>query len=183
MSQTIFFVAVGIALLALLFWLAFPSRAHRNRRDTPRQLPLEDLTPRHAMYISHIRNALLASDLDYLKSRVPARTLRRVRKERRQVARDFLAGLGDDFRRLDRLARVVAALSAKVNYQHELSRAWLGFRFRFLYALVWVRLSIGPAPVAAFSSLAGLVGSLSVRIETAMNALAEKSVSPVGIEL
>ncbi len=183
MSQTIFFVAIGIALLALLFWLALSGRTHRGKGNTSQQLPLEDLTPRHALYISHIRNALLATDLDYLKSRVPARTLRRVRKERRQIAREFLAGLGDDFRRLDRLARIVAALSAKVDYKQELSRVWLDLRFRMLYGLVWIRLSVGPAPVAAFTNLAGLVGSLSARIEAAMNALAEKSVSPVGVGL
>jgi len=181
MNQTFYFVAIGLGLFALLLWLALSRHPQRREEGGAPNLPLEDLTPRHALYISHIRNAISDSDLDYLKSRVPAKTLRRVRKERRHVAREFLAGLGDDFRRLDRMARVVAALSPKVDYKQELGRVWLDLRFRALYGLVWVRLSVGPAPVAAFNGLAGLVGSLSARIETAMNALAEKSVAPAGV--
>jgi hypothetical protein len=176
MNQTLLFIAIGLGLLALLLWLALGrSRQRREAGETP-GLALEDLTSHHALYISHIQNALSATDLDYLKSRVPAKTLRRVRAERRRVAREFLAGLGDDYGRLDKLARVVAALSPKVEYKQEFGRIWLGLRFRALYALVWVRLSLGPAPLAPFVHLAGLVGSLSARLEAAMNALAERSV-------
>jgi hypothetical protein len=181
MNQTFYFVAIGLGLLALLLWLVLSRHPQRLKGSEAPHLPLEDLAPRHALYISHIRNALSASDLDYLKSRVTAKTLRRVRKERRQVARQFLAGLGDDYHQLDRMARVVAALSPKVDYKQELWRIWLGLRFRALYELVWVRLYVGPAPVAAFAGLAGLVGSLSARIEAAMTALAEKSAAPAGV--
>jgi hypothetical protein len=181
MNQTFYFVAIGLGLLALLLWLVLSQRLQRLKGGEALLLPLEDLTPRHALYVSHIRGALAADDLDYLKSRVPAQTLRRVRKERRQVARQFLTGLLDDFHRLDRLARVVAALSPKVDYKQELWRLLLGLRFGALYGLVWVRISVGPPPVAAFAGLAGLVGSLSARIESTMTALAERSAAPAGV--
>jgi hypothetical protein len=181
MNETLTFVAIGLGLLALLLWLPLGwSRQRREVTEAP-GLKLEDLTPRHALYISHIQNALSAIDLDYLESRVSAKTLRRVRMERRRVARQFLAGLGDDYRRLDKLARVVAALSPKVEYKQEFGRLWLGLRFRALYVLVWVRLSLGPAPLAPFVHLAGIVGSLSARLEAAMNALAERSVARAGV--
>lgn len=181
MNQMLLFLAIGLGLLAILIWLALSRRPQRKKEGEPPHLPLEEMAPRHALYVSHIRNALSTGDLEYLKGRVAAKTLRRVRKERRGVAKEFLAGLGDDFRRLERLSRVVAALSPRVDYKQELGRLWLGLRFRALYGLVWMRLLVGPAPLAAFNGLAGLVGSLSAELETVMNALAEKSISPAGL--
>ena len=183
MNQTYFFISIGVGLLALLFWLVLSRRPHGHEESQEPHLPLEDLAPRNALYISHIRTALSDTDLEYLQSRVPAKSLQRVKKERRRVAREFLAGLGDDYRRLDRMARVVAALSPKVEYKQEIGRVCLALRFHALYALVWARISVGPAPVEALAGLAGLVGSLSARIEAAMDALAEKSAAAVVVNL
>jgi hypothetical protein len=179
MNQLLLFIGTGLGLLALLLWLAVSRHSERHEPGVPLRIPLEDLVPRHALYISQVRNALSENDLVYLKRHISGRKLRKVRKERRVVARAFLAGLRDDFQRLERLAHIIAAFSPKVGYRQELGRVWLGLRFRVLYVLVWVRLSLGPLPDAPLEGLAGLVGSLSERLEAAMNVLAEGAVARV----
>ncbi len=179
MNQLLLFIGTGLGLLALLLWLAVSRRSERHHLGEIPRIPLEDLVPRHTLYISQVRNALSESDLVYLKRHLSGRRLRKVLKERRLVAREFLAGLLDDFRRLERLAHNITSFSPKEGYRQELERVWLGLRFRVLYILVWVRLSLGPVPIAPFEGLAGLVGSLSERLESAMNVLAEGAVARV----
>ena len=93
---------------------------------------------------------------------------KRAIRERRQVARQFLSGLHEDFSKLERLARMVAALSPVVSHEQETQRFLLGLRFRLLYAAVWLRLSLGPVPLLQLGELTNLVGRLAVRMEQAM---------------
>jgi len=181
MSELILSVAIGLALLAVLAWLSLSSRSrHLHSGETPR-VPLEDLIPRHALYISHIQNALSDRDTHYLKDRVSRKRLRAVLTERRRVAREFLAGLRDDFGRLEKLARLVASFSPKVSYRQELELVWLGVRFRALCRFAELRLSFGPPPIPAFEELAGLIGSLSARLEAAITLLAESALPRVDV--
>jgi hypothetical protein len=105
----------------------------------------------------------------------PSDVAQTAHRERRAVARKFLAGLHEDFSSLERLARMVAALSPVISSEQEKERLILGLKFRLLYAWVWLRLSAGRAPLEQIEQLTGLVGRLATRMDQAMTAVSALS--------
>lgn len=176
MTEALLFVASGLALLALVAVLAWPRRADLPGNATHGEIPdlsHEDLAPRHAKYFPLIRQALEGSDLAQLGRRIPSGTRRRLHSERRKLARRYLAGLREDFLRLERFGRMVAALSPKVDARQEAERLRLGIRFRVVYAAVSMRLALGQIPVPAFERLTSFVGSLAIRLDASMATVLE----------
>ncbi len=106
--------------------------------------------------------------MQYLHEVAPPHVARQALRERRAVARRFLFGLREDFSKLERLARMVAALSPVISREQETERFLLSLRFRVLFSLVWLRLSVGRVPLGQIERLTGLVGRLAVRMEQAM---------------
>ncbi|MGB6430663.1 MAG: hypothetical protein WBF06_08760 [Candidatus Acidiferrales bacterium] len=183
MSEAFLFVASGIALLALVAVLVWPRRLGRHGGATRAELPnlsQEDLTPRHAKYFPLVRQALSGSDLAELGRRIPHRMRAALRTERRKVARRYLQGLREDYLRLEKFGRMVAALSPKVDARQEAERLRLGIRFRMVYAAVSMRLALGEVPVPAFERLTRLVGSLATRLEASMTSLVEPGPTQAG---
>jgi hypothetical protein len=178
MIATLAFVGLAIVLLLALIWLVrTPAPAPAPPISGPEaKLQIEDLFSLNCRHFPQVRQALSSADLAYLKQHASPQTLRQVRTERRRVARMFLAGLREDFSRLDRLARTIAALSVQVSRAREAERFWLGMRFRILYALVLVRLASGRFSLRQLEVLTGLIGSLAAQMETAMEQLEEASV-------
>jgi hypothetical protein len=176
MSESLLFIASGVAVLALVAVLLWPRRAGRpgsaSRGEMP-DLSHDDLVPRHAKYFPLVRQALTGSDLAELGGRIPHRMRRTLRSERRKVAREYLEGLRDDYLRLERFGRMIAALSPKVDARQEAERLRLGIRFRVVYSVVSMRLALGQVPVPAFERLTRLVGSLAARLEESMTSLVE----------
>jgi len=171
--ETILFVGVALMLLLVLLWLAWTPVAPPPPVE-PR-LKIEELFPLHCRHFPQVRQALSPADLAYLRGRASARILRQVRAERCEVTRKFLAGLKEDFSRLNRLAATVAALSPEISRAQEAERLRLILRFRILYGLVWLRLATGSISLPQLGRLTDLLGSLAAQIETAMVALAEAS--------
>src|SRR6266849_2493898 len=134
------------------------------------------LRPRRYRYFPQVRRALSASDEEYLERVAPRDVAQLAHRERRAVARKFLAGLREDFSNLERLARMVAALSPVISSEQETERLILGLKFRLLYARVWLRLSAGREPLEQLEQLTGLVGRLARRMEQAMAAVSALSV-------
>lgn len=176
MIATLAFVGLAIVLLLALIWLVRTPASAPPVSGPEAKLQIEDLFSLNCHHFPQVRQALSSADLAYLKQHASPQTLRQVRTERRRVARMFLAGLREDFSRLDRLARTIAALSAQVSPAREAERFWLGMRFRILYALVQVRLVSGGFSLPQLEVLTGLIGSLAAQMETAMEQLEEASV-------
>jgi hypothetical protein len=141
------------------------------------RLELEDLRSRHSRYFPQIRQALSASDVEFLRRRLPRRARRIWQAERRRIAQQYLYGLRDDFKRLNRLARTVAALSPHVSRRQEVERFWLSRQFQLVYRIVGLRLELGFIPLPQLASLTDLVGRLSLQIEAAMVLLERDSSS------
>lgn len=171
MIETLLFVGVAVVLLLVLLWLASKPVAPPAARAAEAKLEIEDLFPLHCRHFPQVRQALSPADLAYLKGRASPRIGWRVRAERREVTREFLAGLQEDFSRLNRLASSVAALSPEISRAEEAERFWLSLRFRILHALVRLRLVTGSISVPQLGRLTGLIGSLAAQIEAAMAAL------------
>jgi hypothetical protein len=118
MTATLFiFSAIVGALLLVLAWaLRAPGKSSRGKFDLA---SLEESGRRHATYVALIRQAASPTDMEFLARRGSPQIVRRVRRERRNVALLYLAQLREDFQRLLRLARAVAALSPAVGSRQE----------------------------------------------------------------
>jgi hypothetical protein len=186
MNNVMLYFAFGLFVLALLAVLLWPRRARQETGAESGELSKlapEDLAPRHAKYFPLVRQALSGADLDELGARIPRQMRGKLRSERRKLARSYLEGLREDFTRLERFGRMIAAHSPQVDARQETERVRLGIRFRFVYAVLSLRLAIGQVPVPQFERLTQLVGGLATRIEASMTSLVEPSPTQAGANL
>jgi len=98
-----------------------------------------------------------------------------MRRERRQVALDYLSALLAEFDRLLRTARVIAALSPEVAAGQELERILLTAKFLSRYRMIRLSLWTGFTPLSQISDLTNLLSAYSVRLEEAMRELGERA--------
>jgi hypothetical protein len=177
MAGLTIFVILALALLGVLVWLLRETPQERRLGEAAPKLALEELFPLHCRYFPQVRQALSPADQAYLRERASPRIRRQARAERRRVTRQFLVGLTEDFSRLERLGRTVAALSPQVSRKREAERLWLGLVFRALYRVVLVRLMLGSVSVPQLARLTELIGSFAAQIEAGMAALEEASIT------
>jgi hypothetical protein len=159
---------VALAFVMLLLWLLRPQSTASNSARRPLDQNMDNVMPKHYRFFPQVRQALSEADIQYLRDAAPPHVVRRVVRERRGVARCFLSGLREDFSKLERLARMVAALSPVISREQETERLMLNLRFHVLYVLVWMHLATGRVPLRQIEQLTGLVGRLALRMEQAM---------------
>jgi hypothetical protein len=125
--------------------------------------------------LPQIRQALGKADAEYLAAVVSKAWQQRVARERRQIALAYLSELREEYRRLLKLATVIAALSPEVVAVRELERLRLTLEFSWRFE--WIRLTLlaGLAPMAQIGALSDLLSGLSVRLEGAMKELGERA--------
>ena len=161
MSLLFYLFSGLIALLLILFVWSVRSTRRRVPPSTRAEIPDDD-GRRHMTYLSQIRQALAATDYEFLSKRASKEMVRRVRRERRSVALDYLAALRRDFQSLLRMARVIAAMSPQVAAVHELERLRLTAKFRWQYEVIRWKLLAGLVPMPQLDGLSNLVSGLSV---------------------
>ena len=173
MREFVIVIPLVVILGLIIVLLSLPRTRARSQRGllSPAEMQMENVLPRHYLYFPQIRQALSVCDEEYLDRTASPAVAKMAHRERRAVARKFLAGLHEDFSSLERLARMVAALSPVISRQQETERLILGLKFRLLYALVWLRLSTGQEPLRQIEELTSLVGRLATRMEQAMSAV------------
>lgn len=161
------------ALLVFLIWILRDPR----KRAKPRShlLSLEEFERRHVTYFPQVRQALDEQDFAYLAARGSRELSRSVQKDRRKVVLAYLSFLRNDFLKLWRLAKVIAALSPKVGASQEFERLRLGFVFYLHYGLIRFKFQFGFSPIPELGSLNEMVSCLAIRLETAMNELGERA--------
>ena len=174
MKELILLLPLALVVLGLLLWL-FRRRPTLKSGRSSLENAAEKALATHYRYFPQVRQALSPADTRYLLRRLPPRMAKRVLRERRAVARKFLAGLHEDFSNLERLARVVAALSPVVSREQETERILLGLRFRVLYLWTRTRLSTGSVSSEPIERLSVLIGQYANRMERAMAAVAAVS--------
>ena len=172
MNEVTAYILLALGFSSILLWLMRPARNSVEVGRSPVHhtidRALESVVPHHYRYFPQVHQALSAGDYEYLRKSAPPHVAKKAIRERREVARHFLSGLHEDFSKLKRLGRIIAALSPVVSRQQETERLFLGVRFRLLYALIWLRLSLGRVPLLQIGELTNLVGRLAVRMEQAM---------------
>jgi len=180
MNTPTIYVGLGVVLL-MLFLLVLVLLLTRERADSRRApeaaaaLLSTGAFPIHCRHFPQVRQALSAADQQYLEQRASASIRRKARRERRKVAQQFVAGIKEDFLRLDRVGRTVASLSPEVSRKLEFERLRLMLRFWMLYGLVRMQLAMGVSVVTELARLTELVGGLAAQTERAMAALEEAS--------
>jgi hypothetical protein len=169
----ILFFGFVTALLLVLGWALWKPRVRKNLETDPRSL--EDRGQRHTNYLPQIRQALAATDYDFLAERGSRGMRRRVRRERLNVALAYLSALRGDFESLLKMARAIAVLSPEVAAAHEFERLRLTAEFAWRCQMIRWKLLAGMTPLTQLAGLSDLVSGLSVRLEQAMKDLGERA--------
>jgi hypothetical protein len=177
MSETYAMILFAVVLSGILLWLLIKGEKPSRKGAPPLHPGGAQALPaaKHYAYFPQIRQSLSRADSDYLLKNAPPGVAKRALRERRDIARRFLQGLHEDFSNLARLGRIIAALSPEVSHKQEATRFMLSVNFRFLYALVWLRLAAGTLPLHQLEILTGLVGRLAARIDEAMTEISALS--------
>ena len=172
------FLSIGILLLLTIAWLAFSGTRRRPeaaRKGGPERECL------HISSLPQIKQALANSDFIYLEQQGYPALAKRIRKERRRIALNYLACLRVEFEKLLHLARMVAVMSPDVAVAQEVQGLRLNLEFSYRYYLIYFRLVSGIAPLEAIGGLSNMVSALTIRMETAMSELGEQAA--LGAEL
>jgi hypothetical protein len=172
------FLSIGILLLLTIAWLALSRTRHRPEVVRSGGRELECL---HISNLPQIKQALANSDSMYLEQQGYPALAKRIRKERRRIALNYLACLRVEFEKLLRLARMVAVMSPDVAVAQEVQGLRLNLEFSYRYYLIYFRLVSGIAPLEAIGSLSNMVSALTIRMETAISELGERAA--LGAEL
>jgi hypothetical protein len=163
----------SVCLLSVLVWVLVDPRKLANSEADP--LSGEDLDRGHVTYYRQVKQAFAADDYAHLATRGSRSLIRRVRKERREIALAYMACLRGDFLKLWRLGRVIASMSPRVGASQELERVRLGLTFSCRYEVIRIKILLGFAPLPELGSLSEVVSRLSIRLETSMKDLGERA--------
>lgn len=172
------FASIGLLMLLAIVWLAFSGT--RRRPEAVRKAG-EEREGLHISKLPQIKQALADADFMYLNERGYPALAKRIRKERRRIALNYLTCLRGEFEELLRLARMVAVMSPNVAVAQEVQGLRLSLEFSYRYYLIYFRLVSGIAPLKAIGSLSNMVSALTIRMETAMSELGEQAA--LGAEL
>jgi hypothetical protein len=193
MTSILIFGGLALVLLTLLVVFVrmdaarLPAKSTSGERRDPRseifELSKEDFSPRHYLNFALARRALSVEDEQFLALRAAPAVRRRARCARRAVVLQFLGGLQEDYRRLNRVSRILTSLSPTVDRQHEYQRWWLAARFELLCAFASLKLRCGVLPVSQMRRLTDLIGNLTIRLERAMRVWEEAALKsqPAGV--
>jgi ABC-type anion transport system duplicated permease subunit len=175
MISIVYVTALAAAILIALYALARVARRAQTAPELSGELPTAHLIPEHFKYFPQVRQALSKEDSEYLARRATSANAQRARRNRRDVGLEFLSGLHEDYRRINRFARVLVALAPNASFQRETERLRMAIHFEVVWAFVWLRLWAGGTPIGQLGSLADMIGTLATQLEGAMAALPELS--------
>ncbi|HKW62458.1 MAG TPA: hypothetical protein VJN89_07940 [Candidatus Acidoferrum sp.] len=168
------FLSIVVLLLVAFAWLLRSPKKHASSAEPPSAIS-QDFHGSHITYLPQIQRALSSTDYEYASKRIPRQALRRMRRERKQVALGYLDALHDELVKLLRTARVIASLSPKVVPGQEFERALLAANFLFRYRLIRLSVWAGFSPLPQISDLSNLLSGYSVRLEEAMKEMGERA--------
>lgn len=175
MTGPIVLVALCLLLGGAGIWLALRSKSAAAPPKDLAAVFVETLPAQFPRYFPVIRQVLSDSDAKFLAVRVGPVPRRKARAARRAVALAFLAGLREDYAKLNGLSRALVKFAPESAKAYEIERIRLELRFNILYALVWLKLRTGLAPVSELQALSDRIGALAARLEIAVHAWQDAS--------
>lgn len=172
----------SLAILLALLWLLFGSQ----KEDTVLSLDerqIEKLLPVSCRHFPQISQLLSQEDTEFVRKRAPHHIVGKWRAERRGILKQYLSALRQDFTRLQRLARLVAALSPEVRKGQELEWVWLALQFDVSYRMARLKLALGSFSPDGLAELTEMIAALTSELENRMALLAEHSPSRMRTEV
>ncbi len=167
---TVLMFVLAVALLLLLLWLLFGNRA--SKKDAALDaLEIKKLLPIHCRHFPQVRHAFQSQDEEFIVRRASRQLAKRWRVERREVVRLYIHGLAQDFRGLEELARLIAALSREIGKKQEWEWLWLGIQFRLLYRLTLLRFALHALPFDELMRLTEMLTGLAAGLEHSIEGL------------
>ncbi|HEV2488501.1 MAG TPA: hypothetical protein VGT03_01740 [Candidatus Acidoferrales bacterium] len=166
------FTGIGLAILALMFWLLFAPKWNEPPAEI-QALEIEKLQPLHCRHFPQISQLLRTEDLTFIEQRVPASMARGWRRERQRVLRQYLNGLAEDRLRVERLARLIAALSPDVSRKQEWQWLWMGIQFRIMFRLLALRIAIGRVSLVQLARWTDFVASQAADLQNRMSQMSQ----------
>lgn len=175
--MTIFVVTlVFLAVLLALLWLLFGSRTNEAVLSLD-ALQIEKILPVNCGHFPQISQLLSQEDTQFMRKRAPHHIEGKWRAERRRILKQYLSGLRQDFTRLERLARLIAALSPEIRKRQEWEWFWLALQFHFSYRTVALKLALGSFSPEGLAGLSQMIAGLASELENRMALIAEHSPS------
>lgn len=174
MSPVSYFFFAIIALLLVLFCWSLRNPKRHALSAGSSVIP-QDLQGSHVTHLPQIRRALAPADFAFASERIPPKALRRMQRERRNVALAYLSALRAELERLLRTARILASLSPEVAGGQELERIVLTLNFVCRYRVIRMSVWAGFTPLPQISDLGDLLSAYSVRLEEAIRELGERA--------
>jgi hypothetical protein len=166
MTYQLLYAALGLLLLATAAALLRRPGAAEGAGIRRSPEPAEYF-PVHCRYFLQMRQALSPEDGIFLSGRASPEVYRRWKKGRRRAGRLYLAGLREDFARLNSLARVLSRYSPQIKARQEGELLWLNLRFQLLYRTVVLRILLGWPAAEDLGQMASLIGGWGSRLEQA----------------
>ncbi len=96
---------------------------------------MEDLLALHARHFPQLRQALANMDDDYLRRKETGEIQWHMHAERKHIVEGFLAGLAEDFGRLERLMAALREISPAEPWIRKFERVGSRFEFRVNYRI------------------------------------------------
>jgi len=165
------FIVLGMIILVTLFWLLFAPKSDKPPAEI-QTLEIEKLQPLHCRHFPQISQLLRREDLTFIQRRVPVAMARAWKRQRRRVLRLYLNGLAEDFLRMERLARLIAALSPEISRKQEWQWLWMGLQFRVVFRLLSLRIVLGNPSLPQLARLTDFVASQAAELEVRMSQMA-----------
>lgn len=169
-------VLVALAILLGLVWLLFGSLRNASA-PTIGDLQIEKVLPANCRHFPQISQLLSQEDTEFMRKRAPHHIESKWRAERRRILKQYLDGLRQDFTRLERLARLIAALSPEIRKRQEWEWFWLALQFHLSYRMVALKLALGNFSPEGLASLTEMIAGLTAELENRMALIAEHSPS------
>lgn len=177
MTSVIGFAIAAVLLFVLLMVFAKKLQPRAKTDDLLKELCNAKLpSSRHCSSV--IASQLLSGeDLRFLQSRVPSRARESAIRARRDFVLTYLGELRDDYRSLNRIARLVAGASRSASAKHELWRIGAAFSFECKWCIVWVKVRSGAHPVKQLQDMAAEIGAIASQLDAALTAWQETMLS------
>ncbi len=163
---------LSIVLLLALLWLIFGHKPPKTDLASA-ALEIKKLLPIHCRHFPQICRILKTEDEEFMRRRAPEHIAKQWRAQRRQILRFYIHGLAQDFHGLERLARLIAALSPEVKRKQEWEWLWLGLQFRLLYRMTIMRLTLHRLEPNDLALLTETVAGLGLALERWIDRMTE----------
>lgn len=171
-------LVVVLVLLAILgfLWLLFGAPTNEPALSVD-ALQIERLLSTTCHHFPQIRQMLELEDRQFMRMRTPRHIERKWCAERRRILKQYLRGLGQDFVRVQRLARLIATLSPEIRKGQEWEWLWLALQFHFSYRMLALKLALGSFSPEGLAGLTEMIAGLTSELENRMALIAEHSPS------